>query len=245
MQKNRHAGICCILAVALMSIMLTGCEMMPELQTTEEQNELIAEYVAGVLLKYNKGHAAGITKIYEEVTEEAAETEDSMSASQTEEANTADVQTESLPVPETEEIKKELSEAIGTNGAQVQYKSYELCNEYPGGDSSEIYFSLQAAPGRTLLITHFDLSNQTDEDIECDILHTGTLFRLYVNGEKRINEQTTILMNDMKQFSKTMHPGESEDVVLVFELDEELAASVSTLDLIVSDGTEELKYNLQ
>lgn len=245
MQKNRHAGICCILAVALMSIMLTGCEMMPELQTTEEQNELIAEYVAGVLLKYNKGHAAGITKIYEEVTEEEPEAEDSLAPAKTEAPDTAEAQTESLPVPETVEIKKDLSEAIGTNGVQVQYKSYELCAEYPGSDSSEMYFSLQAAPGRTLLIAHFELSNQTGEDIECDILHTGTLFRLYVNGERRINEQATILMNDMKQFSKTMHPGESEDAVLVFELDEELAASISSLDLIVSDGTEEIKYNLQ
>ena len=75
--------------VAIGSLLLAGCDMSSSVNLSSEQNELVAEYAAGKLLQYNKGHENGIEHVndinFSEVNpgyvapeEEEPETEDEL-----------------------------------------------------------------------------------------------------------------------------------------------------------------------
>ena len=55
----------CILTCGLL---LTGCELVPSVNLTEEQSELVVEYAAGLLMKYDANHVNGLMKITDDST---------------------------------------------------------------------------------------------------------------------------------------------------------------------------------
>ena len=60
MNKKVVRIIAYIATVVMCSMTLTGCGMVPTLELTPEQSTLIAEYAAGKLLEYAKGHPGGL-----------------------------------------------------------------------------------------------------------------------------------------------------------------------------------------
>ena len=50
-----------IMVSVILSLNLIGCGESVNL--TEEQTELVSEYAAGLLLKYEKGHAIGLSRV--------------------------------------------------------------------------------------------------------------------------------------------------------------------------------------
>ena len=63
-------------------------------------------------------------------------------------------------------------------------------------------------------------------------------------GEK-INESVTVLMDSFSQFNEVIPAGESKKAVLIFELDNELADSINSLDLIIKDKNNSDTVSLQ
>ena len=96
--------------------------------------------------------------------------------------------------------------------------------------------SMAAREGKKLTVLRFSLENNSDVDVLCDILNAGKQYRLVVNHEKRINETVTVLMDSFSQFNATIHAGAAEDVVLIFEMDNDLADSIRSLDLVIKDN---------
>jgi len=253
-----------------LSVMLAGCDLVPTLDLSEEQSNLIAEYAAGKLLEYAKGHPGGLM-ILEDVDrtdvnpgmkkeEEAASEllppldnapipdvpldEPYMEMSQDQETIADAPETDAL-VNAPEDISAApsitLEEALGTNGASLTYDHYEVAATYPPNDT-EIAFSMKAASGKELLILHFALSNPTDQDVEVHTDSDNFKVRLNLNGGERLRGDVTFLDNDLMNYSGILTAGSSVDSVLVFEIPE--GEEVSSMDLlIVVDGNEE-KYSL-
>ena len=63
MNKKVTRIIAYITSVVACSAMLTGCGMVPTLELSPEQSTLIAEYAAGKLLEYAKGHPGGLMSV--------------------------------------------------------------------------------------------------------------------------------------------------------------------------------------
>ena len=63
MNKKVVRIIAYIATVVMCSMTLTGCGMVPTLELTPEQSTLIAEYAAGKLLEYAKGHPGGLMNL--------------------------------------------------------------------------------------------------------------------------------------------------------------------------------------
>ena len=80
MRKGKLLGL-----VSMVALLLTGCvDNMPDM--TEEQSELVAEYAAGLLLKYSPNYQYGLAdedelleeeSVVEETTEESVAEESS------------------------------------------------------------------------------------------------------------------------------------------------------------------------
>jgi hypothetical protein len=67
MNKRVFRTISYICICAFMTTGLCGCALVPSLNLTEEQSTLIAEYAAGKLIEYAKGHPGGLMTTVEDI----------------------------------------------------------------------------------------------------------------------------------------------------------------------------------
>ena len=250
-----------LLVLSLTQGLLTGCSDGLENDLDEEtemkQLGLVAEYAAGLLLKYDKSGSNGLVKTGPE--EPAMEDPVDISSAPPEDADHLDPNVSissdgpggSSGNPEDMPAEQELpvssgsiSQALGIPDFDVTFTYYELRDSYPDTVSPEnMLFSLQAEPGQDLLILHFDLANNTGADMQCSPMGFDRKIRLLLNGSQRINQQITILLNDLKSFDEVLPAGQAVDTVLVFYLDEGSDPNES-LELIIVDEEGEQKFAL-
>lgn len=242
--RSMRKRILLLMAAAVVGTQLSGCALTSEVSVPEEESGLIAEYAAGLLLKYDSKHENGLERIKEDPEEETSEEETDEPEKETGETDgeTVDATAEAA-VPADSAVP--LGEAMGLTGFDVTYQSYEVCDIYPEEAPGDMFFSMQASPGKDLMIVHFNLTNTFENEQLCDMVNNNILFRLIINGNERINEQTTILLNDLKQYQDTVAGYGMEDVVLVFEIAEGAQDNFQTLQLLVKNADVENTYTLQ
>ncbi len=257
-----------MMTVIAASFMLSGCGLVPSLNLTEEQSTLIAEYAAGKLVEYVKGHPGGLMNLEDvdrsEVNpglkkeEEEPDELPPMLPGATDEPAQAPLD-EIVPndeeqfvpestgdealveAPEVESAPtKSLAEALGIEGADLKYDHYEVVSTYP--DNTELAFTMKAAPGKELLIVHFVLSNPGSSDINAFTDSSNFKVRMMVNGSDKIRGDVTFLDNDLMNYQGLLTPGAQVDSVLVFEVKE--GTGIESMDLLILEDDNENKYPL-
>lgn len=270
-RHNHHKGkivraLCLMLSVLLL-LSFCGCALLSGPELTKEQSGLIAEYAAGLLKKYNRDgtHLMNPDAVKEAEAEEKPEeqpeepapeeakpTPEAEPAAGGEEPSFEDLSAQDgAEDPGVEDVSEEentfsvssIAECLGLEGIDVVYRDYEICDTYPDQPDNSWLISMSAREGKKLVVVKFDITNQSGEDVSCDILNAGKQYRLVVNNEKKIKETVTVLMDSFSQFNGTIAPGGTEETVLIFELDEGLVESVNSLSLIIKDsaGSETFK----
>lgn len=250
-----------LLILAVFCTMLAGCGVIQPTGLNDNDEELVAEYAAGVLMRYSADKKGGlgnpkptpkptetpVEEVYTPVDEPAGEQDETPDLN-------ADENVEPQEVEETTDVSANaatakadgaaICDAIGIRGFEMTYKGYETADIYPKSDGNDLTFSMQAAPGKKLIVLHFDVKNPGSTDEECNVLDCNVKFRILVNETNRINEQMTILLNDLKSYKDTIGAGQTNDTVLVFEADTSVAESIGSLSLIVVSGSEESVFAL-
>ena len=258
----RRVTVYC-LVLAMSGLMLNGCGLIASTGLNENDEELVAEYAAGVLMRYSADKKGGLGNPQPE-------------PKPVEEPELLPEAPEELPVPEkvqdipeddaTEQMPEEtgaeegnaasalsvaegingaaICEAIGIYGFDMSYNGYETADVYPASEGNELTFSMQAAPGKKLIVLHLDVINPGSTDEECDVLDCNVKFRILVNEGERINEQMTILLNDLKSYKDTVGAGQKVDTVLVFEADTSVAENIGSLSLVVVGSGGESVFKL-
>lgn len=261
-----------VLISAFACTALSGCSMVPSLDITDEQRTLIAEYAAGKLIEYVKGHPGGLVKVddidYSQVNPGMKKEEDvaqSLLPGQTDETQ------ESSPTQQAEQTEPAADEVsaddIDTAVQDALVDSPDV-TEVPtktptqalGIDGAELAYdhyeisntypenaeelalSMKAASGKELLVVHFALSNPGSEDV---IVHTDSnnfKVRMMLNGSEKLRGDITFLDNDLMNYEGLLTPGSSVDTVLVFEMPE--GTDITSLDLIIVDDEGEQTYTL-
>lgn len=243
--------IAAVLTAAALCILLTGCgeNQIPDL--TKEELQLIGEYTAITLMKYNAGKRSRLVELQPETSvsqqpadvlqpEESGEqagmrpTDDTpIVNAQGETAGNAGSPEEALKLPE---------------GVLLEYREHELCEAYPYREGEDNFLTVNATGGKKLLVLHFSLVNGSGQDQELDLRTGGSQtegmeYRITVNGSYTRRALTTMLLNDMTSFCDTVPAGESAEVVLVIEVEEETAAELSSVSLKVKNGAK--TYTIQ
>lgn len=246
MKKKSKAGI----LLLVLSLAASGCGQKP-ITMTQEEEAMIVAYAAHVVSKYNTRQPDGLSHVSEAVYEKktAGDTEqpeetDTEAVQPEENGDGADVQNEN---PEETEQQKEdapqqeentsgqakLSEALGLTGIAAEYTGAELKASYVEPD----YFALDASAGNTFLIVHITLTNETDQEIACDVLSQKLGIKALVNDSVQALARTTILLNDLGTYQDTMKAGASVETVLFFEVPADKVSSVESLKLTIEkDG---------
>ncbi|WP_090172563.1 hypothetical protein [Eubacterium oxidoreducens] len=241
----------CLVVIAAVGFMLTGCgtEMI---SVTEEEADTIAAYSAHVISKYNKKAEDGLTtptEEEEEAQEESEETtqETSQETSQ-EEKETADPSTEgddssgisTQEETQTDEDSEEIAEdssletttlenALGIDGITFTYKGYEVKKSVEEGS----YFSTEpSSPDKRFVQVTFNA--KASKKVELDTLSIGPRFRLTINDSTTTLSQATLLESDLSTYSGTIKAGKSQKVMLLFEVDKSVAKSIESMYLTVT-----------
>lgn len=228
-------------ALLLAVFLFTGCgNNIPELSV--EQQQAVGEYAAMVLLKYDADHRSrlvDLSLIPEETLDEKEVPE--MTLSNTE--NTAENTSQGMrPVEDTPVIDMGQAAAEGGAGSMedcmglpegitVQYQGMKVMASYPEDGQADDYFTLDAAPGKSLLVLNFSLSNQAQSEQNIDLLNQDLIFKVTVNGNYTRAALMTMLMNDMSTYVGSLPAGGSEELVLLIEVDQEVADSISSISL--------------
>ncbi len=252
LKKTSYMRVRAAAAGVMLAFMLSGCNSDDDIilaeGTEDEQLKLVAEYAAGVLLKYDRSHSNGLTVAVPEIPI-AGEPVDISEPLPEETAPDMPGPSGDIPGQGPEgpqggpepleggpgQAAVSIGQALGIPEFDVVYTGSEIKDSYPDTSVSEdvMLFSLQAEPGEKLLILHFDLANNTGADLKCSPIESDVKIRLMINESERLNQQMTILMNDLKSFDDTIASGESRDTVLVFYLDDTLTDSIETMSLLI------------
>lgn len=235
---------------------------MPSVDLTESEQKVIAEYAAGLLLKYDKNYSGAIKSIEEDVEEdnglqvigepetneqinEDAPTDDNANVNGPEFSEELTAQEPGNQVEESIYSDMTIAEAIGLDGFDVIYKSYETYNIYPPEESDDLVFSLEAAPGMELLVLTFGITNNTPDRLLCDVLDSDTSFRLIINGSERVQGQKTMLLNDLCSYYEEVEGYGMAESVLVFEVAQGTSSTIDSLDLVIKSGNESTTHRLR
>ena len=240
------------LLIGAVCFSFAGCgSEIPEM--TEEQQELVVEYAAGELLKFDKNHSVKLVELEE--PEEEPEEDKAQAAPETEPAK--EQQDEEDTSKEQEGISPEdvevldqgqesvsIEEFLGLGGAEISYTGFEVADSYPSDMGEEVYFYMDATENSKLLVLKFDLKNTSDAEQAFDLASGGVRYKIAVDGAVQ-NALTTMLMNDMTYYQGTLASGESTELVVVGEVPASQADQIATLELVMKsvDDTATISLN--
>lgn len=250
---------------------LCGCALVPSLNLTEEQSTLIAEYAAGKLIEYAKGHPGGLMTTVEDIDltevnpglkkEEPPVQEPGLPGQMTPPQDGPEVPEENNPAPDgqgapdvssqealveapedvAQTSTETLAKALGMDGPELSYEYFETAQTYPDNDA-ELAFSMKAAQGKDLLIVHFLLTNPGDSDINAHTDSSDFKVRMLVNGSDKLRGDVTFLDNDLMNYDGVLTPGAQVDAVFVFEVAQD--TEVESMELIILGDDGEQKYKV-
>lgn len=260
MKKYKILGI-----AAASALMLTGCiDSMPEM--TAEQTGIVAEYAAGLLLKYSPNYeymlvsedelkaALQQREIAEQISSEIAESAESSEAVETKEpqepvdetmdAANEGAKPEGAETPASEAAPEQQFIAADADIAAELGFDEKVSLKYKSFEICDSYpkdavgFSgVDAANGKKLLVMHFEAANDTDAAVECAMYNYSMRLRADVNGEIKANaKDTPMLPDDMASYDGELKPGEKADLAAVIEIAEMSDADIASLALSISSS---------
>ncbi len=224
-------------AILMMVVMmgLTGCASS-SITLTDSENAMVAEYVAGVMLKYDKNYTKEL--IYaapNPTTQPQATVEPVMEPQKSDDSaqgNGVTPDPNATTVPEEENIV-ELASLYSEN-INVTYERYELLDSYPQKSKAE-EFTIESNQGSKLLVVEFKIENKNDQKTELQLSKSDLKYQLDINNDKTYYAQITPLLDDIQYFDGTIGANKSKKAVLVFEIDEQLQLNQINLNVVNKD----------
>jgi len=236
-----------ILSVAFILLLtLTGC--VQKLKTTEEQTDALAEYMAGLLLKYDPDYTSTL-KPQREIQKDNEENIGNHTEKQTNDKydvkkDNTDASipsgTKSEPDEKADEADKQpytLAELLGLKDFDIGYSGYKVTESYPE-DFSKAYFSIVADKGNQLMVIKFNIKNLTKEKKSLELDETEISYQLDVAGSIIEKPLFTVLENDLQYIDVTIDGDAAVEAVLVYQISK--GTDTGNTKLIVSNGDKKL-----
>lgn len=248
---------CILISIMIISAMLCGCGVkVPELSETEEA--VVVEYATNILVKYSSVADRTLLNNAElevEIEKEEEEKERLLKTKEMEKAylqsmNTDKVKDDIVNTDKNEQneavnvTQKTVSEFVAEDSISINYASYSLCASYPENSVEDLFMTMDATDGHQLCVVKFWVENLSATEKELNMLNKQGRYSLCIDGGKVVQAQSTLLMDDLSSYVGTIPANGKEQMVLIFEVSEELS-QIGTLDLIMKDSTGENVLTLQ
>lgn len=236
MKRTKMSMTAAVLAAAML---LGGCGEAPY-DLTESEKNVIVNYSAHIVTKYNTYQKEGLSYVEPESTE-VADTEE------TSEAVAEDVTAEESVNPGTDTNSVEagieipaaatatLADLFGVPGVEFTYVGARVDGSYLAGD----YYAMYPDTGKVYVILGIDITNTSDIPVDIDVLSNMPEFTAVVNGTVKSPAEMTVLNDDFGTFQDTMMAGSTRETVLIFQVPDSVT-TVDSLELYV-----QLEDNIQ
>ncbi len=237
MKKKTIVTTICIGSLSVFS----GCgAALPDM--TKEQEDAIVEYAADVVMRYTKDYDSKLVdlSLYAEETQPEEPEEvppEEETPSQTPDTPVVDIS--------EEEPEGDIAQVLLPEGITLRFTGSRAVDTYPDGDSANPYFAMDASAGNKMLVLEFLLGNTTGETQEVDLYSMAPRFTLLINDTEKQPVLATMLLDDLSTYMGSLEAGEEVKLVLIAEIDENLAESIETLRLSVSAGGNSVVMPLQ
>ena len=244
---KRTIAISMIACVFVLTV--TGCSnQIPDM--TEEQNALITEYAAGLLLKYHADYEGKLvdTSVPPQLPPVVEMPVEEIVSDNSIEEGMAESDLSTLP-EEVEQVEKPtltIAQVLGTDGFDIKYRSYEVCDRYPSTDAEEgeLFFSMKAGPGNKLLVLKLDITNTSGQEAVFDTLSMTDLnCKIIINGTDTQRAYVSMLENDFLAINRTFIGAETYEAAIITEMPEDKAMAVTTAELQLKNGGREAKVS--
>lgn len=225
--------------VSVSMLLLSACASTKTLK--EDNNAIIAQYIAGSVLKFDTNYEGGLLYAYQRPAASTDSKDDSTSTS------TEPVKEQSTQEPKQEETTAPVSEATPSPDAtteetvtycslsdvyqkknlNVTYKSYSTEASYTG-NYSDAAFSVEPKSGNQLLVLQLSLKNTSSKNMKVHFIRSGISYELKI-GEETYYPILTVVSNDIQYLSNTIKAGKSKQSVLIFEIPKKTKIQSATL----------------
>ncbi len=241
-----------IVALVLMGCFLTGCAK--EIPLDNSNNEVVAEYVADLLLRYGSDDAKKL--VYTEPTKSATEppeVEATPKATPTTEVKP--IVTKKPDKPSASPIASDnpnintnltanttpvsLSDIYGVKDVSISIKSSKEYVSYPENASA---YCITAQQGYKLYIVTLSAKNNSNKKTDFQLGKKGITYYLYLNN-KWYSSLSTILENDAQYLDVNLASGKSTDFLVAFEIEEKSNTKDTNLVLLQDKNSCELRLN--
>ncbi len=236
-------------AIILSAATVSGCGLVEMPELTEEQTELVTEYAAGLILKYDLSNPESDLLSEEELArleeeerlkrekERAAKAaaEDYLAkkanADKEKEQKSSDSSKDqsSGGSQNTDQAVGDLAQFYGMNDFSISYAGYEITDSYPSS-GEDMLMAMDATPGKTLCVLKFNVTNNSAAQATFDMFYRNPNFFLTIDGGEKVHQQYTLLLNDMAASNDPVEPGQTLERVLIFEVPNSVQ-SIGTMSL--------------
>lgn len=224
MRKNRR---CLVVLLAAVSFLLSGCGAQVYEMTAAEE-ELIVQYAAHFVGKYNIYQQDGVVYVGAENDTEESDKSDETTTQKPEDSEKPD-----KPSVSAESIE----EAIGLSSSlEITYEGSEIKESLKQGNA----YLVTPNPGNALFVMNFKVKNVSDKTVEMNNLISDMRFKLE-SGKIVSTHRETFLNNDFSTYLGSIASGETVNMVLIFEAKESDAKKIVSPSLqITVDGKKKM-----
>lgn len=245
-----------IVGASVMLCLFGGCLTATPL--TDEEMDVVAEYAASLLLKYDKKYDTPL--YYSEEREErltptpvatptpgSSSVPGSSAATPSTQVDSSDnknnpsaggstVTPTLTPVMyNAAETSRQLTEILAVDGITVTCEGYKLLKSV----QSTEYFSLIAKEGRQYAVVSFLLHNNTNKDLVFDASGNGLEYSIDINTNSSSRVSLSMLENDLQYMEIPVPANGTAEAVLVFEIAD---TEIDTIHLIVENESDDTVF---
>ena len=209
-------------AVLILAFTMTGCGTKLYEMTDEEQ-QLIVNYSAYALSKYNIYQKDGMTSATEpeDTTEDDKKDADTeaVTEAKTDTTEKSDATGNAVTTSDSASASVSLADAIGYGNLNVTYDGVTKSDTYKEGS----YYSMEAGNGKNYAVMKFTVSNPTGADVDVDLFTNARTYTARFSDGKDYPAEGSFLTYSLTTYQGTIKAGESVDLVLLFKIPQDTA----------------------
>lgn len=213
----------CLAVSAL--LFLPGC-IADTYELTAEEQDLIAEYAAGVLLRNTEDYAGALLTPIPTLTP----TPEPTSTPLPEPTSASGSAGQGNPAGAVSNA--DLTEVFGLAGLQVEFEGFRVYERYE--DEVNSNYVVLPKKGDQLVAAEMKLTNQSGITQEFNFGELKIIYQLDCDGKSFIQPMVTALSGDLLYLSTELSAGESGVFYVLFQTDTD--ADIEDMNLIVSRG---------
>lgn len=223
------------LLVGLMISMLglTGCTSAVPL--TDDQENMIAEYMAKEILDSQEGYTQALIEPTPTPTPtptaEPTVTQPPK-ALDTPTSGPSDQTSPGSDLASNQQANADFAQVIGMTNIKVEYTGYETVKELTEGS-----FHLEPSKGKELFLIQFDVTNTSKKEISFNLGSLDISYLLDLNTKLKVHPLVTLKDNDLRFIDLVIKAGETKHTLILFELDQKVKIKQANLIISREDKT--------